>query len=326
MTKLLTPDQLGPPSPHWWQRPFSIEGKHSQLNTHDIEVYLCKRFGKHLTEFYPRGVTLTGARAQRLPLNRALERAHSSSAPTYTFLPVPAARWAETLRLLGAVEPPVIANRGFRPEGECAAALAPANRTSQFENELRWRMLALAGGPGAGMHLHADTLPLATWHYQERVLSLCQPHGRMSSSRFPPALPAMRRCMARNGGYCAHLQHPKPTVMEQWMALPPTSHPAPPSVITHALRPSYFLARVSSIQRVGGIRLSPSVQGLCPSLEVCSRNPMQPHSPPRCKTIAQLHSRLPPPHIRCSVLLLSPVCGGSLMCTMSDESVHDPLL
>jgi hypothetical protein len=153
----------------WWRGPFHIDGGRAPQHTlHGLEALLGEHFAEHPTEFFPRGDAAAGARPRRLPLGQALARARNGSGPAYTFLQVPPARWGVALRALGVREPSFVSNRGHRPEGECAAALIPANRTWQFERDLRWRMIALAWG-AAGMHLHRDSLPLATWHVQDNA-------------------------------------------------------------------------------------------------------------------------------------------------------------
>ena len=133
-------------------------------------------------EFYPRGAEAPDASFRKISFGRSLElmsRVHAEGRPSspYLLLTVPPRHWRALLRGFLADEPTFVARRDRRPEEECAAALGPANRSWQFERELRWRMLAL-GSAGSGMHLHRDRLPLGSWHQQvfgrKRYL-LCPP-------------------------------------------------------------------------------------------------------------------------------------------------------
>lgn len=164
-----------------WRRPLLIEGASSQSPPSRLEGYFPARLLTLSAEFFPRGALSPHASSRKLSFARALELLHgatSTSRRPYVILTIPPSRWRLLLAHLQATEPKFVSDRYQHPEQECSAALQPANRSWQFERELRWRVLALGAAPGTGMHLHRDRMPLGSWHYQvfgRKRWMLCPP-------------------------------------------------------------------------------------------------------------------------------------------------------
>ena len=130
------------------------------------------------TDYHAQGLQLasTASDVRHMAFRRAIARLDNSS-PSYAFATLSPIKWSQALRLLNVQEPSFLA-RSALPERECEAALAPANVTQLFEQALRWRMLAIGGQEGSGMHLHVDSPPLSSWHIQLRgrkQFTLCRP-------------------------------------------------------------------------------------------------------------------------------------------------------
>ncbi|KAL1510485.1 hypothetical protein AB1Y20_006790 [Prymnesium parvum] len=165
---------------HEGQRPFILLARQPASPPLPLEDVFPAQLLRLAVEFFPRGALSPASNSRRVPLERALERMRlpSPGATPYALLTVPPRRWRSLLTRLDAHEPHFVTQAHLRPEGECAAAVGPANRSWQFERELRWRIMALGGAVGTGTHLHQDRLPLASWHHQVRGRKrwlLCRP-------------------------------------------------------------------------------------------------------------------------------------------------------
>jgi len=178
----LTLPELSPPlPPSWYEAPFVIRSEPASLPGASLDAleHLSSSWRAH-AEFYPRGARSAAASALRLAPRRSLRRLRQGDASgAYALLPVPPRRWPQLLAAAGVEEPPFVAEARRRPEEECASAVGHANVSARFERELRWRLLIVGGGPGAGMHLHADHPPASAWHVQLRgrkAWTLCPPN------------------------------------------------------------------------------------------------------------------------------------------------------
>ena len=159
----------------WWREPFMMRAE--ELSTRDagssrlaeqsdpLEDLLRAHLGGSLADVFPRGMHTPERAAVRRSrtLARALDGELSTDDPSYALVVLSPRRYHELLKALELREPASI-SRSRLPEAECEAALSPTNLTAHFEAALRTRMLALAGGVGAGMHLHRDDPPFSSWH------------------------------------------------------------------------------------------------------------------------------------------------------------------
>ena len=164
----------------WWRQPlYRAAEPSSAALAPGLDHSLVSRLHNLTAEWYPRGADNPEASSRHVSFGRSVEllSRHRAGSPPYALLTVPPRHWRALLRGVRVKEPTFVARRDRRPEEECAAALAPTNRSWQFERELRWRMLAL-GMAGSGMHLHRDRLPLGSWHQQvsgRKRFLLCPP-------------------------------------------------------------------------------------------------------------------------------------------------------
>ena len=162
---------------HWWRTPFVWS---SAMASVDVEEVLANVMPSRATmEVHTEGLLTPSVSSgpSRMGLKRALRRLQSRGSD-YAFLTVSPKHWKTLLSMLQFELNPDWFRRANLPEGECMAALAPANQSVRFESMLHWRMLALAGMAGGGMHLHADSPPLSNVHLQVRGLkrwALCPP-------------------------------------------------------------------------------------------------------------------------------------------------------
>lgn len=176
--------------PLGWDAPFVLRAEARAFAMPDGESLEQHVRWRHRGEYFARGLhSVAAARPpQRLPPRRAIRRLQQDAArPAYLLLTVPPSRWR---RLAAGVEPEFVSQASRRPEGECAAALAPANVSWRFERELHWRMLVLGGAAGSGMHAHVDDPPTSAWHAQLRGRKryvLCAPPPTHALSASPPS-------------------------------------------------------------------------------------------------------------------------------------------
>lgn len=179
--------------PHpWWQAPFVFGAPSIQLTgaTGKLEETLGNlSSGSNRSvqaEVHFDGVlTPTSCSGpSRMGLARTLRRLARPGSRSYAFLTVSPRQWRQLLLGLGLSTPEWTA-RTRMPESECAGALAAANQSMlAFEKLLRWRLLALGGSAGGGMHLHVDSPPVSNVHLQVRGRkrwALCPPRPDASS-------------------------------------------------------------------------------------------------------------------------------------------------
>jgi hypothetical protein len=190
MKKIQRREASALPPPHdWWTAPVvwssAVEGATAALNS-NLEEALNSVMPRASAEVHPDGLLTptSSSGPSRMGLRRALRRLARPASRSYAFLILSPKQWRKLNEHLHNEHPEWMASSKL-PEGECVGALAPANQTAAFERMLHWRMMALAGMAGGGMHLHADTPPLSNVHLQVRGVkrwALCPP--RHDATRF----------------------------------------------------------------------------------------------------------------------------------------------